>query len=159
MKDEPIGKAIARRMEQLGLNQRSLALKAGLHEDAVRNILRGKSKHPRIDTMEKIQKVLWGQERARAPFTGFAEHTASAVPRKPVEREAAEEVDVDMLVNATLLVRELFEGKKLSPQDIKETALAACRLAVQSGTHFVNRTLVLYLREAMEEQERRLEKS
>ncbi|MDX2074682.1 MAG: S24 family peptidase [Alphaproteobacteria bacterium] len=53
-------------MEQLGLNQRSLALKAGLHEDAVRNLFRGKSKSLRSDTYEKIMDVLGVAETARS---------------------------------------------------------------------------------------------
>ena len=49
---------IRRRMESGGFNQKSLARAAGLNETAVRDILIGKSKHPRHDTVQKIAGAL-----------------------------------------------------------------------------------------------------
>ena len=46
------------RMSAVGLNQRSLAVEAGLHEDRVRNILRGRSRNPRADTVDALAMVL-----------------------------------------------------------------------------------------------------
>ena len=46
------------RMSAAGLNQRSLALAAGLHEDRVRNILRGRSRNPRADTVDALASAL-----------------------------------------------------------------------------------------------------
>lgn len=46
------------RMSAVGLNQRSLAIAAGLHEDRVRNILRGRSRNPRADTVDALAMVL-----------------------------------------------------------------------------------------------------
>ena len=46
------------RMSAAGLNQRSLAIKAGLHQDRVRNILRGISRNPRADTVEALADAL-----------------------------------------------------------------------------------------------------
>ena len=46
------------RMSAVGLNQRSLAVAAGLHEDRVRNILRGRSRNPRADTVDALAVVL-----------------------------------------------------------------------------------------------------
>lgn len=46
------------RMSAVGLNQRSLAVAAGLHEDRVRNILRGRSRNPRADTVDALAIVL-----------------------------------------------------------------------------------------------------
>ena len=45
---------IRRRMEAGGFNQKSLSHAAGLNETAVRDILIGKSRHPRHDTVQKI---------------------------------------------------------------------------------------------------------
>ena len=45
-------------MSAAGLNQRSLAIKAGLHQDRVRNILRGISRNPRADTVEALAGAL-----------------------------------------------------------------------------------------------------
>ncbi len=49
---------IRRRMEAGGFNQKSLARAAGLNETAVRDILIGKSRHPRHDTVQKIARAL-----------------------------------------------------------------------------------------------------
>ena len=49
---------IRRRMEAGGFNQKSLARAAGLNETAVRDILIGKSRHPRHDTVQKIATAL-----------------------------------------------------------------------------------------------------
>ena len=46
------------RMEAGGFNQKSLARAAGLNETAVRDILIGKSRHPRHDTVQKIATAL-----------------------------------------------------------------------------------------------------
>lgn len=45
-------------MARTGLTQKALALKAGLNETAVRDILIGKSRHPRHDTVEKLARAL-----------------------------------------------------------------------------------------------------
>jgi phage repressor protein C with HTH and peptisase S24 domain len=47
---------IIRRMEALGLNPRSLSLKAGLNPTAIRDIVEGST--PRADTLQKIAKAL-----------------------------------------------------------------------------------------------------
>ncbi len=49
---------IRRRMEAGGFNQKSLARAAGLNETAIRDILIGKSRHPRHDTVQKIAGAL-----------------------------------------------------------------------------------------------------
>jgi phage repressor protein C with HTH and peptisase S24 domain len=58
MEMSPLAREIARRMEAAGLGQKALALKAGLNETAVRDILVGKSRHPRHDTVEKLAGAL-----------------------------------------------------------------------------------------------------
>ena len=62
-------------MSAAGLNQRSLAIRAGLHQDRVRNILRGISRNPRADTVEALAGALgvaatWllGQDEPALPF-------------------------------------------------------------------------------------------
>lgn len=54
----PLAQSIQTRMDELGLNAHSLARKAGVTYDAVRNILRGLSINPRIDTIQKIEQAL-----------------------------------------------------------------------------------------------------
>ena len=53
-----IAQAIYRRMQKAGLSQRELALKAGLNEAYVRDVLRGKSKNPRHNGLVAIASVL-----------------------------------------------------------------------------------------------------
>lgn len=54
----PIAANIARSMTEAGLTQKGLALKAGLGETAIRDILKGRSRHPRHDTIQKIADAL-----------------------------------------------------------------------------------------------------
>ena len=49
---------LERRMQAAGLNQKSLALKAGLNETAVRDIRIGRSKNPRTDTLKRLASAL-----------------------------------------------------------------------------------------------------
>lgn len=49
---------IKKRMRELGLNQRSLAVRAGCKPDAVRNLFTGKSKNWRGDIQTKIMSVI-----------------------------------------------------------------------------------------------------
>jgi transcriptional regulator with XRE-family HTH domain len=49
---------IARRMMAKGLNAKRLSVAAGLNESYVRDILRGRSKHPRTDTLAKLATAL-----------------------------------------------------------------------------------------------------
>ena len=84
------------RMSATGLNQRSLALAAGLHEDRVRNILRGRSRNPRADTVDALAQALgvpaaWllGQSAAPqppSPVSGIAEsaRTMATIPELDV---------------------------------------------------------------------------
>lgn len=67
-------------MKALGLNQRSLALKAKLNETGIRDILEGKSKNPRADTLAKIAKALGC---AAADLTG-----ERIEPTRPVDSQS-----------------------------------------------------------------------
>ena len=53
-----LAKQIERRMTAFDLNPKSLSKKAGLNDTAVRDILEGRSKNPRSDTLQKIAKTL-----------------------------------------------------------------------------------------------------
>ncbi len=54
----PVVKQIERRMTALKLNPKSLSQKAKLNDTAVRDIIEGRSKNPRHDTLQKIAKAL-----------------------------------------------------------------------------------------------------
>lgn len=53
-----VGKQIEKRMKVLGLNAKSLSKKAGLNDTAIRDIVEGRSKNPRHDTVQKIARAL-----------------------------------------------------------------------------------------------------
>jgi phage repressor protein C with HTH and peptisase S24 domain len=53
-----LAKQIERRMLALGHNAKSLSKKAGLNDTAIRDILEGRSRNPRHDTLQKIAKIL-----------------------------------------------------------------------------------------------------
>ncbi len=54
----PLVEELTRRMAEANFNQKSLARAAGLNETAVRDILIGKSRHPRHDTVQKLAAAL-----------------------------------------------------------------------------------------------------
>jgi len=58
MADTPLQAELRRRMVAGGFNQKSLARNAGLNETAVRDILKGRSRSPRIDTLEALARTL-----------------------------------------------------------------------------------------------------
>ena len=58
MADSALQAELRRRMTECGFNQKSLARTAGLNETAVRDILKGRSRSPRIDTLEALARVL-----------------------------------------------------------------------------------------------------
>jgi len=45
-------------MDKNGYNPRSLSIKAGLNATAVRDILEGRAKHPRYDTIKSLSDIL-----------------------------------------------------------------------------------------------------
>jgi|TARA_Y100000814_G_C12329378_1_gene400883 transcriptional regulator with XRE-family HTH domain len=53
-----LAKTLTQLMISAGLNQKELAIQAGLNETAVRDIRQGRSQHPRHDTIEKLAKAL-----------------------------------------------------------------------------------------------------
>ena len=58
MADSALQAELRRRMVAGGFNQKSLARHAGLNETAVRDILKGRSRSPRIDTLEALSRAL-----------------------------------------------------------------------------------------------------
>ena len=56
--DTPIKRQISSRMKIAGLNASALSEKAGLNDTAVKQILHGKSKSPKVDTVLKIAAAL-----------------------------------------------------------------------------------------------------
>ncbi len=54
----PLVAELRRRMAAAGFSQKALARAAGLNETAVRDILIGKSRHPRHDTVQKLAAAL-----------------------------------------------------------------------------------------------------
>ena len=96
-------------MEAGGFNQKSLARAAGLNQTAVRDILIGKSRHPRHDTLEKLAASLecsvidllepgrgggkgGGQSRSQATRQGAARGLRATRERAPA---AATELALD----------------------------------------------------------------
>lgn len=56
--DETIQDRLRARMRECGLNENATAVKAGLNRDAVRDILRGKSRRPGADTLQALAAAL-----------------------------------------------------------------------------------------------------
>lgn len=72
---------IRRLLEESGLSANAASLRAGLPRDAISDILKGKSAHPRADTIAKIARafdvdpgtLLTGRRQAAAPRLGAEE--------------------------------------------------------------------------------------
>jgi transcriptional regulator with XRE-family HTH domain len=58
MNDTHLVRELQRRMTLARLSQKRLALMAGLNETAVRDIVTGRSQHPRHDTLQKLANAL-----------------------------------------------------------------------------------------------------
>lgn len=58
MQETSLQRELRRRMDGAGYNQKSLARAAGLNQTAVRDILKGRSRHPRSDTLEALARIL-----------------------------------------------------------------------------------------------------
>jgi phage repressor protein C with HTH and peptisase S24 domain len=58
MAERHLAKELKRRMAVHGLSQKGLAQRAGLNDTAVRDILSGRSRHPRHDTIQKLADAL-----------------------------------------------------------------------------------------------------
>lgn len=81
---------INERLGELDISARWASLQVGENADLIRNILRGKSESPRIDTIEKIAAVLkttpeWltgKSEISTAPVTGEIRPGAAVIPAR-----------------------------------------------------------------------------
>lgn len=77
---------IKSKMEEQGLNQRSLALKAGLKPDSVKNLFEGKSYMLRADRLDAVLKVLGLGPFAAAAYDTEAMRAALEAMEKTIER-------------------------------------------------------------------------
>jgi transcriptional regulator with XRE-family HTH domain len=95
MAESPLIRVLRAEMRQRGLTQNGLALAAGLHQDAVRNIFRGTSRIPRMETVKALADYLGvtvdyllGREPADAASPA---QEVGAVPTIPSGRPGPEE--------------------------------------------------------------------
>jgi len=58
MEPSEVARAVERRMKALGLSPKSLSKKAGLNETFVRDLLEGRSRNPRADSLQKLARGL-----------------------------------------------------------------------------------------------------
>lgn len=98
-------------MESAGHNPRSLSLKAGLNATAVRDMLEGRTRYPRYDTVEALAAAL--------------ETTPSGLMGGPLnlnqdnKLEADPDTDIDLLTEIIARLQEVADEhkKKLPPHD------------------------------------------
>lgn len=107
-----VARQIERRMRTLNLNPFSLAKQAGMSRTAVYDILSGKSRHPRHDTLEKICSVLgcslgelMGSSNITPPgLAGASGERVTVIPE--LDLRQVEGVDLDEEVNGTAVVHQ-----------------------------------------------------
>jgi phage repressor protein C with HTH and peptisase S24 domain len=85
MEPSQIARAVERRMKALGLNPKRLSKKAGLNETFMRDLLQGRSRNPRHDTLQKLAEAL---DCSVGELAGERPNSATSIP---LNREQAEE--------------------------------------------------------------------
>ncbi|MGE0108896.1 MAG: helix-turn-helix domain-containing protein [Bdellovibrionales bacterium] len=97
-------------MEARSLSARRLSLMAGLGATAVRDILDGRAKFPRYDTVEALAGVL---EVTPAQLMG-SPNASISVPNDPLQDD-----DLNLLTEIITRLQEIIEERKqvLAPQD------------------------------------------
>ena len=99
-----------------GLNPRALSIKAGLNATAVRDMLEGRAKFPRYDTVEALSAALGvtpAQLMGGRPETILNENQGEAV------RDALADDDLNLLTEIITRLQEAVQEHKhaLKPQD------------------------------------------
>lgn len=103
-------------IEKQGLNPRSLSLKAGLNATAVRDMLDGRSRFPRYDTIKAMADVL---ETTPAILMGDAEVAQEVAAKGPAFGQ-----DLELLTEIITRLQEVTEelDHKLNPRDFAAMA-------------------------------------
>jgi transcriptional regulator with XRE-family HTH domain len=109
------------RMVAMGFNPRSLSLKAGLNATAVRDMLEGRTKFPRYDTVLSLSKAL-----DLSPAQLMGEKTAN--------QNASFSEDLDLLVEIISRLQEEATslGHELPPKDFAAMTATIFRQMKQS---------------------------
>lgn len=102
-------------MKRLGLNDHSLAIKAGLKKDVIRDVLRGKTKQPAADKILAIANVL-GRTAPELIHTRLVDAAVRSVSAHPSEQRATD-------VEERVAVRNLAPRVGDPINDIDEAAL------------------------------------
>jgi transcriptional regulator with XRE-family HTH domain len=100
-------------MELRGLNPRALSLKAGLNATAVRDMLDGRVRFPRYDTVRSLATVL-----STTPARLMSETGSESEEDQPFGN------DLELLAEILARLQEMAEdmGRKLSPRDFAAMA-------------------------------------
>lgn len=115
----PLAREVHRRMRLMHLNPKSLAKKAGVGESYVRDLMRGKSKNPRHDLLQKLAQALC--------CSILDLINPGGAQKQPSDSEIVDQPDELALLRFYRLLS--FEGKKAALQGMFD---AAGKLAVSS---------------------------
>lgn len=96
----PLTARLRARMKTAGLTQKALALKAGLNETAVRDILIGKSRNPQYRTLSALARELGCAVAELTGERGAAESTAKAASSTDAGPPVARVVELDVQASA-----------------------------------------------------------
>ncbi|MGE4351029.1 MAG: helix-turn-helix domain-containing protein [Bdellovibrionales bacterium] len=99
-----------------GLNPRALSLKAGLNATAVRDMLEGRARFPRYDTVEALAKAL---EVTPAQLMGGTPQTVLSEKRIVPESDPLADDDLNLLTEIITRLQEVAQEHKqnLKPRD------------------------------------------
>ncbi len=111
------------RMEALNLNPRNLSLQAGLNPTAVRDILEGRTRFPRYDTVQALAKVL-----RMSPAQLMGDKTANE------NTSFTNNLDLLVEIIARLQEEAATLGHKLAPQDFAAMTATIYRQMQEEGS-------------------------
>ena len=153
MIENTLQKQLRKKLEESGHTMKSLSKAAGKNETYVRDILEGRVKNPSYENLKYLAAALGCDvgELVDGAGGGLAERGSNPFRKNTaanINSASGDGIDPEMLVKATLVVREAFEeeyGKLPNTQDIKDIAMQACEFAASAGTNIITKHLILYL--------------
>jgi transcriptional regulator with XRE-family HTH domain len=118
---------LRRLMDEQGMNPRSLSLRAGLNATAVRDMIEGRSRSPRYDTVQAMADAL----QTTPAILMSSEKTAAEIAAKG----DAFGRDIELLTEVIARLQETAEemGRDLSPRDLAAMSATLYRRLLESG--------------------------
>ncbi len=126
---------LRRLMDEQGLNPRSLSLRAGLNATAVRDMIEGRSRFPRYDTVQALADVL----HTTPAYLMSSDKTASAIQSKG----EAYGKDLEILTEIIARLQEVASenDRELTPREFAAMSMTIYRRLLESEASMARKQL------------------